>query len=241
MTETEVETIDKQKALIDECFNCGGHFFPSLIVNLISENTAKNLDSIVAKTTITNQSLHCPICSDILINIHEQSLPLQLTVFACPNNHGHFFPPGNLISFKKAQKTKLLYHQIWGIPIKSAFAILLPIIFIFTAISFIPISLKYLNERQESRIRANSPTSQPLITPLDSNQTIISFTTKSPSISSLKLNTPTGEQTYPVSETPKTTHTITLKNLQPNFKYSFIISAGNNQTESFSFTLNYLP
>jgi len=237
LNETEINTIDSQKAVVDECYTCGGHFFPSLLINFISENTAKNLDSIIPKTSLAlNNSLRCPICAEPLINVRDEAVPTQASIFACPNNHGHFFPKGELISFKKAQKAKLSYHQIWGIPLKSAFAILLPIIFLFTAISFIPLTLEYLEDRQESRISAGSPISQPLITPIDSRQTIISFTTKAPVTTSIVLTTPKGQEKLPISQSPRTTHTINLENLQPNTTYTFNIIADETETKPYTFT-----
>ena len=36
LTDKEIITSDNQKALVYECFNCGGHFIPPLIANLRS-------------------------------------------------------------------------------------------------------------------------------------------------------------------------------------------------------------
>jgi Zn-finger nucleic acid-binding protein len=239
LIQTQVFTTDKQKVIVDECFNCGGHFLPSLITNFISDSTAKNLDSIIPKNDISpqeNQTLLCPICSDILIKVQDEAVPIHLTLFACPKNHGHFFPPGQLLSFKKAQKAKLAYHQIWNIPLKSAFAILLPITFLLTIISILPISLNYLKERQESRISANSPLGKPFITPLSSNEVIISFTTKSPTTSQINIEYQNDSRTLDISTSPKNTHIITLQNLTEKTTYKFTLKTPDFESETYTFT-----
>lgn len=239
LTQTEVITTDKQKVIVDECFNCGGHFLPFLITDFISDTTAKNLDSIIPKNDQPpqdNQTLLCPICSDILIKVQDEAVPIHLTLFACPKNHGHFFPPGQLLSFKKAQKAKLAYHQIWNIPLKSAFAILLPVTFLLTIISFLPIGLNYLKERQESRISADSPIGKPLITPINSNEVIISFTTKTPTTTKIDIEHQNDIRTLDISTSPKTTHIITLQNLTEKTTYTFTLKTPTSEPETYTFT-----
>ena len=48
LTEKEVITSDNQKALIYECFNCGGHFFPHGR-QPSPQVTAQDVDSITPK------------------------------------------------------------------------------------------------------------------------------------------------------------------------------------------------
>jgi len=127
-------------------------------------------------------------------------------------------------AFKNAQSAKINYLQIWGIPIKSAFAILLPVIALFTAVSIIPLTISQLKQRQESRISASSIISSPIIVPISSNQVLLSFTTKTPAKSSLTLHGPNQTQNLTISSELKTTHTITLKSLQPNTYYTYTLS-----------------
>jgi hypothetical protein len=244
LTTTEVTTTDNQKALIHECYNCGGHFFPSLIANFIDSSSANNIDSIspkLEKETSPNHQYKCPICNDTLINLQDDSVPQNLNIFTCPENHGHFFPKDQLIAFKKAQAAKLAYHQIWGIPLKSAFAILLPIIAIFTIVGVIPLTVNEIQKRQESRVAASIPISNPIIVPLEDGQYILSFTSKFPAKSSIKLNSKNGNEKMDISTDNKTIHIITLKNLTPktNYTYKIIITnKENNIFESDDYTIN---
>lgn len=234
LQETEVKTNDGQQAMVHECYSCGGHFFPSLVANFTDTKTATDLDSIIPKDQAQpspNHSYKCPICQTTLTNIKDDAVPQNLTIYACPENHGHFFPKGQLLSFKKAQKAKLSYHQIWGIPLKSAFAILLPVIAIFTLVGLIPLTINEINKRQESRISASSPINKPIITPAEDNQYILSFTTKYPVNSELTLTAPNQPAlTLTISATPKSTHIITLTQLQPATTYTYTITIENDNT-----------
>jgi|SRR3989338_2334142 len=238
-TTVEVLTLDQQKAGVDECYYCGGHFLPSLIANFISEESAKNLDSIRPKITSAislASPLHCPICNEVMTSIRDDSVPLSVTIFACPENHGHFFPKNQLFAFKKAQSIKIDYHQIWGIPLKSAFAILLPVIAIFTIISILPLTLNQLKSTQESRISAHSLISTPLIVNISPTETLISFTTPAPTTSFLTLINDTDQKKIDVSTSIRTTHTITLKDLTPQTTYSYTITTPQATSQTYTFT-----
>ncbi len=237
LNEKEVITSDNQKALVYECFNCGGHFVPPLIANLIPQVTAQNLDSITPKDTYqSSPTITCPICQETMSSITDNVVPNNVTVYACPENHGNFFPLHQLYAFKRAQKAKLEYHQLWGIPIKSVFSVLLPIIAIFTAISAIPFTVDQLKTSQENRVKAGELTSNPLISPISPNQVVISFTTKVASTSSLKLRLSGGVQIFPGAVTPQTTHIINLENLQPGTPYQYELIVNDKSVGVFSFT-----
>ncbi len=237
LNEKEILTSDNQKALVYECFNCGGHFVPPLIANLIPQVTTQDLDSITPKNTYpVNSTITCPICQETMTGITDNVVPKNVTVYSCPENHGNYFPLHQLYAFKRAQKAKLEYHQLWGIPIKSVFTVLLPVIAIFTAITAIPFTLNQLKTNQESRIKASELTSNPLVSPISTTQVVISFTTKVPSTSSLKLLFPGGVQNFPGATTLQTTHIINLDNLQPATAYQYEIVVNNKSVGTFSFT-----
>lgn len=236
LSETEVITSDKQQAMVYECFNCGGHFVPPLIANLIPQITAQNLDSLTPKNTSpTSPSATCPICQTTMSSISDNVVPHGVTVYSCPDNHGNYFPLHQLTAFKRAQKAKLEYHQIWGIPLKSAFAILLPVLAIFTAITAIPLTLNQLRYSQESRIKASELVSTPLISPISSTQVVVSFTTKTAVNSSLRLIYSNGDLIMN-SPAPQTTHVFNLENLIPGTYYQYELTANNKLVGAFNFT-----
>lgn len=237
LTDQEIVTSDNQKAQVYECFNCGGHFIPPLIANLIPQVTAQNLDSISPKNSYQNSpTVTCPICQETMSSITDDVVPNNVTVYTCGQNHGNFFPLHQLYAFKRAQKTKLEYHQLWGIPIKSVFSVLLPILAVFTAISAIPFTVDQLKTSQENRVKAGELTSNPLVSPISPNQVVISFTTKVASTSSLKLRLSGGVWIFPGAVSPQTSHIFNLENLKPATPYQYELIVNDKSVGIYSFS-----
>lgn len=238
LTEKEVITSDNQKALIYECFNCGGHFFPPMVANLLPQVTAQDVDSITPKNTFpANPTVICPICQETMIAITDTVIPKNVTVYTCPENHGNYFPLHQLYAFKRAQKTKLEYHQLWGIPIKSVFTVLLPIIAIFTAITAIPFTLQQVKSIQKSRVKAGELVSTPLVSPISPTQTVVSFTTKVNAVTILRLTLPDeSTRDLPGQLAAQKTHVFNLENLQPGTAYRYHLIVNGQTYGPFSFT-----
>lgn len=237
LTSTTIQLEDKREALINECFNCGGHFFPPLLANFTPIEIAKNVDSITPKNLFPkNQSVLCPTCKRTMVGIRDDVIPKGVEIFTCPDNHGNFFPKGMLFAFKKAQKAKLEYHQIWGIPLRSAFAILLPVAILFTGISILPIALDQSKQNQENQTKASDFITRPLISPISPNQVIISFTSTKEGIATITLNTSLEPKVYSDTNSPQTTHVITLSDLQPGTSYTYTITIDKNTSALYSFT-----
>jgi len=155
-------------------------------------------------------------------SIKDDSVPATVTIFSCPNNHGDFFPVNQLLLFKKAQDAKINFHKLWGIPVKSAFAVLMPAIIIFTAIAVIPNVLNMMRTTQESRVKASEILTQPLITPISQTQVLINFSTRQPSTTNIRF-TEGLTQTYEVSKTETTNHLLMVNDLQPATSYKYVI------------------
>ncbi len=238
-----IDTTDGQTQNIDECLSCGGHFLPPYIANFLSVETAKNVDSVLpkSKTVPVNRPV-CPKCGQNMSSIKDDSVPETVTVFTCPNNHGDFFPKGQLLSFKKAQQAKIYYHKLWGIPLKSAFAVIVPLVIVFTAVTVIPTVVKQLGTSQESRVKASDILTSPLITPISGTQVLISFSTKSPAKSTIHFsegNEGVINQTFVASDIPRTNHIINVDNLLPGTLYKYTITLIVNEklttTDEYTF------
>lgn len=224
----EIETSDGQTHTIEECLNCGGHFIPSFIANFITTETARNIDSVLPKAhSIPAYVPTCYKCGQVMSSIKDDSVPQTVTVFTCPNNHGDFFPRGQLLLFKEAQQAKIYFHKLWGIPLKSAFAVLIPLFIVFTAISVLPSVMNQISISQENRVKASEILTPPLITPISNTQVLISFSTQKPSKTSIKF-TEGSDKTYITSETPTTNHLQNVENLQPGTLYKYVIIIDSN-------------
>ncbi len=234
-----VDTTDGNTQTVNECLNCGGHFLPPYMANFLSLETAKNIDSVLPKSkTVPATRPVCPKCGQTMSSIKDDAVPETVTVFTCPNNHGDFFPKGQLLNFKKAQQAKIYYHKLWGIPLKSAFAVIIPLFIVFTAIAVIPTVTKRLGTSQESRVKAGDILTAPLITPISNTQVLISFSTKSPAKTEVRF-TEGLDQTFVVSQTLQTNHLLKVEGLHPGTLYKYVITLNINNklttTQEYTF------
>ncbi len=231
----EIETSDGHTHSIEECLNCGGHFIDPYLANFLTIETARNIDSILPKThAVSSATPICPKCGQNMPGIRDDSVPQTVTVFSCPNHHGDFFPKEQLYLFKEAQQSKIYYHKLWGIPLKSAFAVLLPILVIFSLATLLPSILEQVNTPQEARVKASEILTPPLITPISSTQILISFSTQKPAKTSI-IFTLGLDKTFTVSPELATTHLVSVEGLSPGTLYKYVItidSSGKPMTTS---------
>jgi len=233
-----IDSIDSQPQTVNECLNCGGHFLPPYTANFLSIETAKNVDSVLPKSNaVPTSSPICPKCNQTMSSIKDDAVPETVTVFTCPNNHGDFFPKKQLLHFKQAQQAKIYYHKIWGIPLKSAFAVIIPLLIVFTAVTAMPTIIKQLNYSQESRVKAGGVLTTPLITPISNSQVLISFSTKNPTIASVRF-TEGLDNTFVISKAPQTNHLLNVDGLTPGTLYKYVIIL--NLNEKLTTTQEYI-
>ncbi len=238
LQETEVGLKNGDLVKLHECFVCGGHWLPHLTANELTLDTAKNLDAILtAKETVPPDQPRCPICNTRLSAIKTEAVAQGVMVWTCPNTHGNFFPKGELFKFKKAQEAKISYHQIWGIPLRSVLAVMLPVLVVLSIAAGLPLTVQQLQKNQESRTKAGSTFTSPVTTKLSDTSILISFSTLSPAKTSLSLyEDGQFRNTIPISTVSKTLHTTTLKDLSPSHTYTYTLTLifDNDQIETSS-------
>lgn len=219
-----IETSDGQTHPLKECLSCGGHFLEPYLANFITVETARNIDSVLPKTHAVPATLPiCPHCGQTMSSIKDDSVPQTVTVFICPNHHGDFFPKDQLLSFKEAQQSKIYFHKLWGIPLRSAFAVLLPVLVIFSLATLLPSIIKQVSLTQETRIKASEILTPPLITPLSSTHVLISFSSFRPAQTTIRF-TEGQSQTYTVSASAQTNHLVSIEDLSPGTLYKYVIT-----------------
>lgn len=224
LSHLDIENTSGDPKIVEECLNCGGHFLESYLINFISPETARNIDSVLPKDP--HAQLNNPIChkcGQIMFSIRDgESVPQTVTVFNCPNNHGDFFPKGQLYLFKKAQQAKINYHKIWGIPLKTVFSVVIPIFVIFSVVTILPSVMTEMNKSRENRIKATEILTPPLITSLSDTHLLLSFSTYKKVTSSIQF-TSGQNKTYEISTTPDTNHLVSLDDLLPSTTYKYIL------------------
>lgn len=234
LQESKVKDRDGQEHTIYECFGCGGHWLPRWLANDITKTTAQDLDAIAPKITFnTPDEPRCPFCQSRLTSIKHDSIASGITVLACPEGHGNFFPKGELLKFKKAQEAKITYTQIWGIPTKSIFSVLLPVIAVLAVAGGIPLVLEKLQSPQESRIKAASNYTKPSVQKLSDSEVFIIFTTTKDATSTLTLYR--GDQVQEnltIQNQPSRAHRLRVTNLEDiNYSYQITLKYNDGSTE----------
>lgn len=237
----QVITTDGKEKNIHECLECGGHFLDGYLVNFISTETAHNVDSVIPKKqNYNNLEIKCPHCGQSMFVLQDdEGIPQAVTVYNCPNGHGDFFPKGDLLYFKKAQEAKINYHKLWGIPLKTAFAVIIPLFVLFSSITVLPSIIREINTSKENRVKASELTTNPLITPLSDTEVLISFSTFN-KVKTKIIFTSGLSKEFTVSDTPDTNHLIKVSKLTPStyYKYQIVIdpNSRNLTTNEFSFS-----
>lgn len=236
-----VTTTDGKEKKVFECLDCGGHFLEGYLVNFLSTETAHNLDSVLPKKkNPLNSEIKCPHCGQNMFAIQDdEGLPQTVTVYNCPNSHGDFFPKGDLLYFKRAQDAKLNYHKLWGIPLKTAFAVMIPLFVIFTSITVLPSLIKEINTSKENRVKASELITNPLITPISETEVLISFSTIN-RVSSKIIFTAGKSSEHIVSKDPDINHLIKIEGLLPSttYKYKIILESDNKNLSTNEFTFS---
>jgi len=134
--------------------------------------------------------------------------------------------------------TSIENRRYWDTPTKAIISTLLLSFTILTAVSVIPLTLKQVKKHQETRTKADTIYTSPLITPISSDQVVISFTTKIPVTSQLNLISTPEKQVLSISKDLQTSHAITLRNLKEQTKYTFSLTLSPANQDPIT-TANY--
>lgn len=216
-----------QKVTLDYCSTCGGVWteFGGQI-NFLRPEELNPLNNLLPyKPLHPNFSTNlCPKDRQRLELLKGENIPYDVDIYRCNKCSGVWFPEGALRQFKEAQQTKIDYYKVWKIPLPSIYTILLPMILLFVLLGGMIFTILGIKKGTDVRTRAQGVISKPLVISPEENQVIISFTTEKASVSKIKYWIILQEVTELwVSSSPKTTHTIQLKNLKPNKSYSYQI------------------
>ncbi len=100
------------------CPTCQGHWLSAFDANYISSLDLTG-SGLKAPQGLTPFNTKCPQCRKALVRATGDNVPPDVLAFRCPDNHGYFFPAGELKKFKEAQEINIAYHEKWHIPLAS--------------------------------------------------------------------------------------------------------------------------
>ncbi len=218
------ERLDNQNVL--HCLNCGGSFFIENGINRLSLKNARQLNEDKQTDDITVGDKFCPKDFSLLSAItNDEAIPQDVTLLRCPTCFGIFVYPEDLVKFKRAQGIKIEYLKTWHHPF-SPLKTVLVLSFVLIMSTAILLSFNALEHGFSPQPQAADLLKKVVIsssghyifinwqttTPLRSQ---IVFIDKSRKISLTKT----------VSQTPTTSHTLIVTELDPtdNLYYQIIL------------------
>lgn len=229
---------------LDVCSYCGGIWTDQGEANFFKESDlmAIGIPPRHVHQVKTPSYRSCPKDATPLTRFRGESVPEGIVVYRCETCGGSWFPTGQLVKFKRAQRAKLRFFKTWHLPIASAYAILLPIFLIFIITGGLIVTVRSIQEQQQLESQAKSLVGKPVVRAASPNDVFISFTTQGPVGTSLtywKDTAPEEKITRTVNSQPQTTHSVHLFDLSANTPYVYQITLRTTQpvtTEEFRFT-----
>lgn len=223
-------TADNQTFL--HCSNCGASFFEKNVINKISLSTARKIAEDKLTDEVFGQEKRCPKDETILKPITNQpeAISPEITLLSCSKCHGIFTYPEDLVNFKEQQQAKISYFKAF----KKNFSFRVVFVLSFLAIATATVLTqgnRFLNSLS-SKTQAS-----PIIKKVDfyrsSRLLLVFFKTEVPFISKIIFFDKTINQEIikTVSETPKTTHQITVSdlNLNNDLWYQIVLIESNGR------------
>jgi len=226
---TSVVAKDKNNkdVTVEYCPSCGGYFLDHWEANRISLKSARELQKIFTKNLkleLRSPNEKCPHCQITFSELRGENVPSNCQVMVCPQCGGNWFPSGELINFKKAQDSKLSYLKTWGIPLTSAFSVLLPVLLIVLVGVSIPVTVYLTQKSQEQRTIASELIKNRNIYFLDSGEVLIAWNTSVAAPSEIEYGVnPLILKKLTVSVTSQTFHQVRLSDIEENKNYYYKI------------------
>lgn len=124
------------------CPTCRGYWMDSFAANFIKLREEKT------EGKRTKGPFTCPVCQKELLRKTGDNIPDNISVYHCPENHGYFFPGGELAKFKAAQQAKIDYHKLWSLPLPSVASVLLAGLLLFVLVGAVQ---KYQQTTSQAR------------------------------------------------------------------------------------------
>lgn len=226
------------------CPNCNGFWLDSITVNNLSTADVERMQRIVENNhpKIIPGTHLCPQCEILLKPLRQESIPLNIQVFFCMQCQLKWFGKGQLLQFKKAQEAKVSYYKTWQIPLKSIFAILLPILILVPIVGLVTSRPKIIKQPQ---IYIQEQTALNIGIPEVEVSTFkevkIKFSTSLPAKTELFYTVDkVSSETVIISTTEKLDHEAKISNLRPNQQYWYVLQAEANgqkiRSDYYSFT-----
>jgi Zn-finger nucleic acid-binding protein len=217
------------------CPSCRGYWMDSFAANFIK---ITDIDSTAATTTPS--VYYCPVCTKQLTRSTGDNIPDDVYIYVCPDNHGYFFPTGQLAAFKKAQQTKIEYHKLWHIAMPNVGSILLGSFILLLLSGGLAVTFQALQERQTIESQAKQILVNHAAYPSADHATVL-ITATTGTDASVTVHIPSFHNFSRLMQTSDNrTHELTIDNIPAGtYHYFFTVGVSGRETQSdiFTFTI----
>ena len=235
------------KVEVDHCTFCAGTWFDHYEINRFSTQQAVEISSRepLGGAAYFHGSNNCPHCGIKLKLLASETIAPTAKLLICPHCRGHWVSKKDLVYIKKYQQTRLEKFKSSHSPLPSLYAVLIPVLGLSIMAAMTFVATRELDKRQQTAIRAKElvgvPVAIPVMTGKDNRNVIVSFSTLSPTTSSIELIGPERAQplTIPVSTTATSTHIVTITGLHANQTYTYqviVVEPNGQKTTSETYT-----
>lgn len=214
------------------CPACRGYWMDSFAANFIKTT---GIDSTAATTA--SSVYYCPVCTRQLTRSTGDNIPDGVSVYMCPDNHGYFFPAGQLAAFKKAQQTKIAYHKLWHVPIPNVGSILLGSFVLLLLSGGIALTFQALQERQTIESQAEQILVSHTVYPAADHTTVL-ITATTGANAAVTVHIPSFHNFSRLMQTnDNRIHQVTIQNLSSGiYQYFFTVGVSGKEIRSDTFT-----
>lgn len=220
------------------CPNCRSYWLSSFAANFLNDISIEHESLTTHHFNTTGLAPLCPDCKMPLTPARGDNIPQGVTAYHCPNNHGYFFPAGELAKFKIAQNAKVSYHKLWNIPLPSVASVLLAAVAIIMIGSITAITLSIQKKQTTVSLARELLVSHQAFSPAP-GALFIAATTSVPATVTVTIPSAKPDPIRMESQ-DRTIHTTTVTTLPPGlYEYFFTISVNGTSTttDRFSFTI----
>lgn len=218
------------------CPTCRGHWMESFAANFI-KLAPSDLQRTGARLVHPEGARKCPVCQKALERATGENVPDTVWAYRCPENHGYFFPAGELAAFIKARVAKIEYHKVWNLPLPNVASVLLAGFLVLILTGGLLTGFRSVQNRQTTTSEAKDVLSSEHAYVIPQTREVL-FTAQTQQDAVLTVHIPEFNNFEKIlSSTDHRTHTLVARDIPTgSYRYYFTMEMNGKKIQSETFT-----